>query len=227
MLKPKKKILRKEIKKDPVLEKISQAEHYVREKGKTLSYILIAVVAVVVLAVLMIQSKQKANREAAGDLGMAEMALAVGDVDNAIVQFEALINTYPGTKNAGMATLLLASAYISKDDYENAEIYYRNYIEDYAHEELLVAAAYNGLGVCYEKKDDFRQAAEYFEKGGETSPFHFLQIQCYLNAARAYIKAGDYQQAESALAQIPADKLEYDEKTEYEILNAKIEVLKG
>lgn len=226
MLKPKKKITRKEIKKDPVLEKISQAEHLIREKGKILSYVLIAVAVVVILVVLMVQSKQKANREAAGDLGLAEMALAVGDIDNAIVQFESLISNYPGTRSAGMATLLLASAYVNQDDYENAEINYRNYIDEYAHEKLLVAAAYNGLGVCSERKDDYRQAAEYFQKGGETSPFHFLQIECFLNATRSYIVAGDYNRAEQALQAIPPEKLGYNEKTEYEILSAKIEVLK-
>lgn len=227
MLKPKKKILRKEIKKDPVLEKISQAEHLIREKGKTLGYVLIAVVVIIVLSIAMLRSKSNANREAAGELGIAEVALAVGDVDNAIVQFEALIDKNPGTKSAGMATLMLAAAYISKDDFENAEMNYRKYIDDYGHDDMLLAAAYNGLGVCYEHKGDQQQAAEYFETGGRKSPYEFLRIECFFNAARNYININAIEKAESVLNQIPAEELDYKYKPEYDILTAKLEVLKG
>ncbi|MCD6204428.1 MAG: tetratricopeptide repeat protein [Candidatus Marinimicrobia bacterium] len=226
MLKPKRKIIRKEIKKDPVLEKIAQTEHFLREKGKLLSYVLIAVLVVAVLSIAMIRSKNKANREAAGELGIAQMALTVGDVDNAIVQFEALIDRNPGTKSAGMATLMLASAYMSKDDYENGELNYRKYIDDYGHEAMFIAAAYNGLGVCYEKKEDFQKAADYFKKGGDESPYEFLKTECYINAIRNYLEIKNTAKAEALLKQIDPDNLDYKMKSEYDVLAAKVAVLK-
>ncbi|MBN2601737.1 MAG: tetratricopeptide repeat protein [Candidatus Marinimicrobia bacterium] len=227
MLKPKKKILKKEIKKDPVLEKISQVEHYVRDKGKFLSYVLLAALVILVLSIAMIRSKSKANQEAAGELGIAEMALAVGDVENAIVQFEALIDKNPGTKSAGMATLMLASSYMSKDDFENAEINYRKYIYDYGDDDMFVAAAYNGLGVCLERIGEQQQAAEYFEIGGKKSPYVFLKYECYFNAARNYISVKNIEKAESVLKKIPAEELDAKYKTDYDVLNAKVKVLKG
>ena len=227
MLKPKKKILRKEIKKDPVLEKISQVEHFVREQGKLLSYILIAAVVVVVLSIAMIRSKNNANREAAGELGIAEMALAVGDIENAVVQFEALVDKNPGTKSAGMATLLLAGTYMSKDDFESAELNYYKYIDDYGHDDMFLASAYSGLGVCAERRGDLQQAAEYFESGGRKSPYEFLKYECYFNAVRNYISMKNIDKAEAVLKQIPGEDLDYKYKTDYEILYAKIKVLKG
>ncbi len=227
MLKPKKKILKKEIKKDPVLEKLSQVEHFVREQGKTLSYVLIAALVIVVLSIAMIRSKSNANKEAVGELGIAEMALAVGDVENAIVQFEALIEKNSGTKSAGMATLMLAATYISKDDFENAELNYRKYIDDYGHDDMFVAAAYNGLGVCFERKGEIQQAAEYFESGGKISPYIFLKYESYFNAARNYIIVKNIEKAESVLKKIPAEDLDSKYKTDYDVLNAKVKVLKG
>ncbi len=227
MLKPKKKILKKEIKKDPVLEKISQAEHFIREKGKVLTYVLIAALVLVVLSVAMIQSKRRANRVAAGELGMAEVALASGDIDNAIVQFEALIDKNPGTKSAGMATVLLAQTYINKDDYDSAEENFRRYIDDYTHEDMLTAAAYNGLGVCSERKGNRDEAAKYFVNGAKVAPYEFLKYDCYLNAIRNYIELKNLDKAEQLIGQISTDDLNAKTKAELDLLNAKIEVLKS
>ena len=226
MLKPKKKILRKEIKKDPVLEKISQAEHFVRENGKMLFYILIALIVVVVLSVAMIKSKKRANREAAGQLGMAEVAFASGDVDNAIVQFEALIDKDPGTKSAGMATILLAQAYISKDDYPSADENFRKYIDNYGHEDMLLATAYNGLGACAEHGGNRAEAAKYYVNGAKIAPYKFLKYDCYFNAIRNYVELKKIEEAEQLIRQINVVDLNAKYMADYESLSTKIEVLR-
>jgi predicted negative regulator of RcsB-dependent stress response len=227
MLKPKKKILRKEIKKDPVLEKISQAEHFIRTNGKRLTYVLIAVVVLVVVSLAMIQSKKRANRAAAGALGMAEIALASGDIDNAIIQFEDLIDKNPGTKSAGMASILLAQAHLAKEDYESAEECFRNYIDDYEHEAMLTATAYNGLGVCAERTGNRNEAARYYVKGAEIAPYKFLEYDCYLNAVRNYVELQNVEMADRLINQISVNDLSARNKVEYESLSAKITVLKG
>jgi len=227
MLKPKKKITRKEIKKDPVLEKISQAEHFLREKRKPVLYVTIAVVLVIVLSIALIRSKINANREASGELGIAEMALAANDVDNAIVQLEALIDKNPKTKSAGMATILLAQAYLSKDNLESAEVYYRKYIDDYADDDMLTATAYNGLGACAERDAEYAQAAKYFEKGGDVSSHEFLKCDSYLNAVRAYLKLKNIEKAEKLLNAIPRNNLDYRKRSLVETFAAELEVLRS
>jgi len=69
MLKPKKKITRKELKKDPVLEKISQIENLVRKQRKLVSYILLGVVVVVLLTILLVNSKKKSQHGGNGRTG--------------------------------------------------------------------------------------------------------------------------------------------------------------
>jgi tetratricopeptide (TPR) repeat protein len=227
MLKPKKKITRKEIKKDPVLEKISQAEHFLREKHKPVLYVTIAVAVVIVISIALIRSKINANREASGELGIAEMALAANDVDNAIVQLEALIDKNPKTKSAGMATVLLAQAYMSKDNLESAEIYYRKYVDDYADDGMLTATAYNGLGACAERREEYAQAAKYFEKGGDASSYEFLKYDSYLNAIRDYLKLKNVEKAEKLLKVIPKDNQDFHKRSLVETFAAELEVLKS
>ncbi len=138
MLKPKRKITRREIKKDPLLEKISQAEAIIRKKSKQISYITIGLVVIIVLSFIIIRSKKMANREAAGELGIAELSIQRGDYDDAILRLEKLVDTYTGTKSAGMAEMLLAQIYLSKLDYENAEERFQKYINDFAHEDTTL-----------------------------------------------------------------------------------------
>ena len=57
MLRPKKKITRKELKKDPVLEKISQIENLVRNQRKLFTYLSIGIIAAILLTILLISSK--------------------------------------------------------------------------------------------------------------------------------------------------------------------------
>lgn len=227
MLKPKRKITRKEIKKDPLLEKISQAETIIRKKPKQISYITIGLVVIIVLSFIIIRSKKMANREAAGELGIAELSIQIGDYDDAILRLEKLVDKYTGTKSAGMAEMLLAQIYLSKLDYENAEECFQKYINDFAHEDMALASVYNGLGICSEHNGNHKKAAEHFEKGAELAPFKFQQHECLINAVRNLIEVRNLERAEILLKEVLNNEPDYKYKNVAEMLSAEIKVLKG
>ena len=227
MLKPKRKITRKEMKKDPLLEKITQVETFVRSKPKQIIYITIGLVAVIVFCMVFFQSKKSANREASGLLGIAELSIAREDYDDAIIRFENLIDRYPGTKSAGMATMLLAQSYFVKENYKKAEDNYLRYIDKFGHDDLFLSSAYNGVGVCQEIAGDHKAAAEYFEKGGDVSPHKFQRHECYINSARNMVKIGEIDRAEMILKMVMDDAPDLKYKKSAEILTARIEILKG
>ncbi|MFA6742689.1 MAG: tetratricopeptide repeat protein [Candidatus Neomarinimicrobiota bacterium] len=222
MLRPKKKITRKELKKDPVLEKISQIDSFVRTQRNLVMYISLGVVAVVVLTILIIGSKRKANTAAMGDLGLAKMSIARNDYDDAILRLENLIDKYSRTHSAGMATILLARSYLAKDDYENARINFEKYADDYDDDAMLAATAYSGLGICAEQNSDFKAAAEYFEKGAKKSPYKFQKHELLLNSVRNYLKFNDYESAEKLVNVLLQDEPEAKNKNSAELLAAQI-----
>jgi len=222
MLRPKKKITRKELKKDPVLEKISQIENLVRNQRKLFTYLSIGIIAAILLTILLISSKKKANTEAMGDLGLAELSLARNDYDDAIMRLENLNNKYPRTHSAGIATILLARSYLAKNDYENARKNFVKYIDDYKGDELLTASAYSGLAICAEADSNFTEAAEYFEKGGKISPYKFQKHEFFLNSARNYLKSNNIENAEEIVNMILGDEPESKNKNSAELLAAQI-----
>jgi tetratricopeptide (TPR) repeat protein len=227
MLRPKKKITKKEIKKDPMLEKISQVDTFVRTNPKQLLYGALGVVIVVVLVILLAQSKKSANREASGELGMAEISLAKGDLDDAVVRLEALIEKNPRTKCAGMATLLLAQSYLAKSDYDKALENFEKYADDYDDDDMIEASALNGAGICLEHKGEYKEAAKKYAEAADESPYKFQKHEYSLNAVRNLIKIDDLKKADEMVKKVLDDEPDYKAKSAAEQLQAQIDVLKG
>jgi tetratricopeptide (TPR) repeat protein len=225
MLKPKRKITRKEIKHDPVLEKIGEANDFMRTHGKLLSYIVIALAAIIVVSILLVNSKKKANLEASGVLGIAEMALNNNDLDNAILQLEDLIQKYTGTRSASIATRLLAQAYLEKQDYEKAESNFRLYIDKYGDDKLILASAYAGLAACDEHNAKFLEAAQDYKKAGQIAPYKFQKHDYFLKSARNFILIEQFNDARQLVENVLADDPDFNTKSAADILAAQIEVL--
>lgn len=225
MLRPKKKITKKELKKDPVLEKIAQIDDFVHRQQKYVLYVVIGLVVVIVLAFVLIRSKQQANLSAMGELGLAEQVLANNDYDDAILRLEGIVSRYKRTHGAGIATLLLGQTYVAKNDWENAQVQFKKYIDDYADDKMLTAVAYNGLGIGAEQKGDWKKAAEYFNKAGKTAPYKFQRHEYYLNAARCYLKLEDLKNARTIVTAVLADNPEGHLKSQAEELNAQLDAL--
>ncbi len=222
MLRPKKKITKKELKKDPLLEKISQLENFVRYQSKIVIYIAIGIVAVFVFSIIFISSKKKANNSAMGELGLAEMSFARADYDDAVLRLESLIDKYSRTRSAGMASVLLGRSYLAKNDYENAKVNFNKYVDDYKDDDILTAAAYSGLAICAEQDSNFAKAAEYFEKGGKVSPYKFQKHEMLLNSARNYLKDSNIERADKIVKSILQDEPESKNKNSAELLAAQI-----
>lgn len=227
MLRPKKKITKKEIKRDPLLEKISQISNFVTKNSRLVTYIVIGLIVVIIFTFSMVNSKKKANIEAAGELGLAELSIENMDYDDAIVRLESLIDKYPRTKSSGMAIFLLAKVHLIEQEYDIAEEYFLKYIDSYGDDEMILAAAYSGLGICEEQKGNLERAAEYLEKAAEVAPYKFQKHEYYLSAARYLIKEENFERAESILISILNDEPDSRTKSFAEILYGQLEVLKG
>ena len=116
MLRPKKKITRKEIQRDPFLESVDQAQAHL-EKNRSL-YLKIAIGIIVALLFFNFRSNRQAqyNIEASASLGKALVTLDQGDKSSAKFQLETVYNEFNGTSSA-----YTASYYLGKIKYDAGE----------------------------------------------------------------------------------------------------------
>ena len=125
MLKPRKKLTKREIKEDALVTAYYQAQKYFKKHQKIIQYTLLGLAAVIVISVLMIRSKKNAGHLAAEKMGIAEEYYYTGNIDKAVGMFNEVIETYPGSEASGHAVFLLADSYFTKKDYDQAEKYFR------------------------------------------------------------------------------------------------------
>ena len=202
MLRPRKKISKKEIKEDPLVTYYVRAQKFIQNHSRHLNIGLIAFVAIIVIGIFIVRSKKKADILAGGKLGIAEQYYSVMNYTRAIDEFTSIISTYSGTRAAGRATFYLANAYFEQGDFENAEKYYRMYIEDYGKNRLLAASSWAGSAACMESRADYAEAAAIYEKTGRKFSDLFQAPYYLKDASRCYILAGNDEAGKSILEYI-------------------------
>ena len=113
----------------------------------------------------------------------------------ALEEFKKIIAQYPDT-SAGKSALFYAAAcnYDLKKD-EDALSLYQEFLKKTGGEQnYLRPAAYEGIGYVYERKGDYKQAIEWFEKQ-KSDAGDSLTMMAPLNLARCYAALSEKEKA--------------------------------
>lgn len=225
MLRPNRRISKKELKQDEFLEFLYRSEQFIRKYQKTLIYAAIGIVAVVVIAILMINSRQKAELAAAAEVGRAQSVFDQGNYQQVIDILEPVIETYDGTKSAGIATFYLGSASYRLHNYSDAGNYFQQYLDEYDNDPILSASASASLGAVAANDSNYTAAAQHYQDAARRSSYQFMKAQYSLEAAQFSFDSGDYQSAKNILTQLlDTEDLQQNFKTSAEELLSSVDV---
>ena len=222
MLRPRKKITKKEIKEDGLVKTYVAVQKFIRNYSKQVNIAATIIIVIGMVAIFMARSKRKAEFSAAGQLGIAEQFYHAGDYPRAIQEFLPIIETYPGTRSAGDAAFLLANAYFKTGDTENAENYYRLVRAEYRKNPLFYASSIAGLASCLETKNEFEEAAQMYREAGESYPDHFSAPFYLKQAGRCFIHAGQREEGKEMYRRIIDDYPESSVREEVQFIVAKL-----
>ena len=195
MLRARKKITKKELKQDALLEGLYNVESFIKDNSKLVTYGALAFIAIIIVSIMMITSKREAEINATAAVGIAQFKLLSGDFQDAIVRLEDAIRKYPGTDAVEEGTYYLATAFFKSDDKINAEKYFKEYIDEYSNDKVLTASSYAGLGSCNEDKGDFKAAASNYENAVKKAEGRFFREAYSLSAIRDYHNAAMFEEA--------------------------------
>ncbi len=169
MLKPQKKITKKEIKEDKLITTYFKARTWVEANRKLVTYIVAAPFVIIALLFWWNQKTDEWNDRANTMLARIIQYYNDGKYDNAIngvpqegIQgLQAIVDEYGSTNTGEIAKLFLANSYFAQKEYDKALEYYDDIsVKD----KMLTAAALAGMAACYEVKGESKNAAKYFEK---------------------------------------------------------------
>ncbi len=206
MLQARKKIARKELKKDPFFEKIDQSVRLYNQ-NKRMIYSLVVVLIVIAAAFMLYKYSMDArNTKAAAQFGIAQQYLDQGDFDSAESRLNELLMSGAGKHYKGLASYYLAYTAMTRQDYDKAKQLFNDYLNNYHNNDLFNQAALSGLGEIEEGSGNYAGAADYFRQAAEISESFREDFTLLSEAFSCYIKAGDMKGAGDIYKLMSADK---------------------
>ena len=129
MLRPKKKITKKEIQRDPFLETVDQAQAHLEEnRSKYLQYGIL-ILALLIGYNVISNNSSKRSVEASSALGDALLTLDMNDQTTAQFQLETVVNEYSNTVSASLAEYYLGKMSYDLNNLVEAGRYVKSYLD--------------------------------------------------------------------------------------------------
>ncbi len=200
MLRPSKKISRKELKEDKLVTTYSTVTSYYEEHKRAISIALVAAALVTVAIVVYVRNRADASEKAHAALGAVasyidngQYQIAIDGVPSRNIQgLRAIVENFGSSPGGELARFQLASALLALGKYDEALGQYKSFSPA---GELLDAARRAGLGACYEGLKEYEDAGSEFEKAAAASPTDPRVPEFLHSAARNYAAAGEKEKA--------------------------------
>jgi len=200
MLRPKKKISKRELKQDALVTTYAEITSFYEKHKKNISMAFTAFVVVVIASVVFLKNRSENNEKAMTQLGSifqfydnGQYQAAIDGVpERNIAGLRSIVENYGNSQAGDIAKFYLASAYYQTGNFDEALKYFE---ESSPSDELLAVSRYSGIGCCYEAQGKHREAAESFEKAATKNTKDVSAAENLNSAARNYVQAGDKEKA--------------------------------
>jgi tetratricopeptide (TPR) repeat protein len=207
MLTKQKKLSRKEIKEDKLVEFYYKSQSFFEEnKNKVFTY-LGAIVVVVFAVVMYMNYRGGQNDDAAAHLSKVMDIYETGDFLGAIegkkdvklLGLKEIVAQYGSTENGEIAKIYLANSYANLGKSDEALKYYEDYSGDI---DIYIASSLAGQAGYYAAKNEYEKAADLYIKASKVDKTDVMNSDYMFQAAINYFDAGDKDQAKSILQTI-------------------------
>ncbi|MBD67560.1 MAG: hypothetical protein CMG43_02045 [Candidatus Marinimicrobia bacterium] len=164
MLKPQRKIIRKEIKRDPFLETIDKIEYNFEQNRKTYLYIALGLIAVIISGNFLLNKQSQKDIDSNSALGIALVAFDNEDYENAKFQFETILSDFSGTNSSNIATYYLGKISFENNDLTKAESFLNEYLNN-SEPDILIPGTIKILSNIALKNNEFDKAIKLLDRG--------------------------------------------------------------
>jgi len=192
MLKPRRKIIKKELKKDPYIEFLAKAKNNVDENKTIYMRWALGAVSVLVAVVFVSNNLQKSKDAAAVSLGKALVTLANGDVDNATLQFEFVADEYDNNESGILAKYYLARAHFNDKDYLAASSYLNEIADASFKLAQFPVSIYKMLAFIALENGDHAAAMDHYEQALDKADIAHQKQNIALDLADVLLTIGDF-----------------------------------
>ncbi len=197
------KIDRKTLKQDPLLNFTTRATQYVNANATMVLGVGAALIVGIVLLVMWGRG-QSTKTETSDILAVQAIGLMTnGQFQPALDQSNAIRTQYPGSRGAAIAAYVRGKSQLQLGVFVDAERAFRDYLNESGKEPFFEDAAKRGLAASLEGQRRFAEAGQLYEDLAAESPEELVD-PTLLDAARAYELAGLSDRAKAVLERVIA-----------------------
>ena len=205
MLKPQRKIIRKEIKRDPFLETMDKLEYNFEKNKKTyLNFALLIVLLIFVANFLLTKQKQK-DFDSNSALGIALVAYDNADYDNAKFQFETIVAEFPNSNSASISNYYLGKIAYDNNELNKSESYLKKYLNNYEIE-ILIPGTIKMLSDIAYRNNKINDAVKVLDEGVNLNLNFSNNIEFKILKALIIMKSGDKKLTQEIIDNVLSEK---------------------
>lgn len=220
MLKPRKRLTKKELKEDKLVTIYMQAQRWLEEYSKYIIGGIAAILIIVLIGVFYSNSLKTAEMESSSTLSQATNAYERGDYETAASILSNLVDQSGNTRSGKLARLYLANSLFQTGKYYEAEEQYRKFAGKFRGDEHILSAAAAGIAACMEQRQEYESAARQYEKVAKKYKGSIFAPRYLLRAARCYQLAEKTNLAKQTYSRLIEEYPESTEKEEAQLLSA-------
>jgi tetratricopeptide (TPR) repeat protein len=196
MLKPKKKLSKKELKQDTLVTTYMQVTGFYEKNKKNISIAIVALVVVIGATAIFLKNRAENNELATTQLAAihqyydnAQYQMAIdGAPERNLTGLKAIVDKYGSTNSGDLARFYLANAYFQVGKFNEALEAFKDCSPS---TNLLKASRLSGIAASYEAIGDHKNAAKYFEDAAAKEESDNAIAEQLSSAAHNYALAGD------------------------------------
>ena len=211
---------KEEIRHDPVRENIVKGVEYIKENQNMVLKIFACFVILVTVISYYNHIVSVKIGNASDIAGLAQNTFINGDIDEALVKFERVMEDYPNTSGATQSLVYLLNEAVSKEDHEimkNIISKYKSDIDD----PLVQGAIYKIQGDIALQEDRVEDALSYYRKAENISRATSIHVKYQLDIITTLISKEKYSVAKKILGKIlDIEDVGFNEKNKAEELLA-------
>jgi len=220
MLKPSKKLTKREMRRDPLLETIDKTRDYIEENRQQILYVAGALAVVLVLAWGWTNSRATAKAEANLANTRVTSAYVLGVNTDVIAELENIVAEYGDNAQTAQSKFYLAQARLDSADEAGARQLYNELLKQNHAPSLKVGAALKLAGI-EEQSGNYAAAADWYVRAADMatpSASQAIEIQ----AAYAFYQAGETNRASDLAADLMDSDIQGTRKEHVEYLQGLI-----
>ena len=196
MLRPKKKLSKRELKQDALVSTYVKATSFYETNKRAISIGITALVIAVFAVVLYLKNRADSNEKAMTQLGSVyqfydagQYQIAIDGIPERNIQgLKSIVENFGNSRGGDLARFYLANAYFNTGNSAEA---LKAYEDCSPTDELLEVSRLAGIAACYEAQGNHEKAAQYFERAGTKNSKDITNAENLSNAARNYGQAGE------------------------------------